>query len=88
MRPNAANVARIFESPRNSPSSPFDTQDDVLRIDVLFAMPDKQDRYPFHFLRMNRAPEKPRSQRITEIRGPYYSVLGRRYLEDVLETMG
>lgn len=25
---------------------------------------------------------------MTEIRGPYYSVVGRRYLEDVLETMG
>jgi hypothetical protein len=25
---------------------------------------------------------------VTEIRGPYYSVVGRRYLEDVLETMG
>ena len=51
-------------------------------------MPDNQDRYPFRFLRMNRATEKPRSQRITEVRGPYYSVLGRRYLEDMLETMG
>ena len=51
-------------------------------------MPDNQDRDPFRFLRMNRAPEKPRSQRITEVRGPYYSVLGRRYLEDMLETMG
>jgi phosphosulfolactate synthase (CoM biosynthesis protein A) len=25
---------------------------------------------------------------LTEIRGPYYSVMGRRYLADVLETMG
>ncbi|MDX5418836.1 MAG: phosphosulfolactate synthase, partial [Hymenobacteraceae bacterium] len=25
---------------------------------------------------------------LTEIRGPYYSVMGKRYLQDVLETMG
>jgi len=31
---------------------------------------------------------KPRTHGLTEIRGPYYSVMGRRYLEDVLETMG
>ncbi len=37
---------------------------------------------------MNSAPGKPRSQRITEVRGPYYSMIGRRYLEDMLETMG
>lgn len=37
---------------------------------------------------MNRPPDKPRTRRVTEIRGPYYSVVGRRYLKDVLETMG
>src|SRR5215472_17600094 len=42
----------------------------------------------FAFLRTNRRPEKPRRTRITEIRGPYYSPMGKRYLEDVLETMG
>jgi phosphosulfolactate synthase (CoM biosynthesis protein A) len=42
----------------------------------------------FQFLRMNRRQEKPRSQGITEIRGPYYTPMGTRYLEDVLETMG
>ncbi|KNC99381.1 uncharacterized protein SPPG_05625 [Spizellomyces punctatus DAOM BR117] len=31
---------------------------------------------------------KPRSRGITEIRGPYYSVVGKRYLSDVLETSG
>jgi phosphosulfolactate synthase (CoM biosynthesis protein A) len=25
---------------------------------------------------------------VTEIRGPYYSVMGKRYLADILETMG
>ena len=43
---------------------------------------------PFHFIRTNIRDKKPRKQGITEIRGPYYSVMGKRYLEDVLETMG
>ena len=42
----------------------------------------------FSFLRTNRRPEKPRKRGITEIRGPYYSVVGPRYLADVLETAG
>jgi phosphosulfolactate synthase (CoM biosynthesis protein A) len=42
----------------------------------------------FGFLRMNRRAGKPRTRGVTEIRGPYYTVMGRRYLEDVLETMG
>ncbi len=43
---------------------------------------------PLPFLRMNERPGKPRTGGITEIRGPYYTPVGRRYLEDVLETMG
>lgn len=43
--------------------------------------------YPFDFLRRNQTVAKPRTKGITEIRGPYYSVMGKRYLEDVLETM-
>jgi phosphosulfolactate synthase (CoM biosynthesis protein A) len=42
----------------------------------------------FQFIRMNERQSKPRSQGVTEIRGPYYTVMGKRYLEDVLETMG
>jgi phosphosulfolactate synthase (CoM biosynthesis protein A) len=42
----------------------------------------------FPFLRTNRRPPKPRTRGITEIRGPYYTVMGPRYLQDVLETMG
>jgi phosphosulfolactate synthase (CoM biosynthesis protein A) len=42
----------------------------------------------FSFIRMNERPGKPRSKGVTEIRGPYYTVMGKRYLEDVLETMG
>ncbi|QSO46660.1 phosphosulfolactate synthase [Alicyclobacillus mengziensis] len=42
----------------------------------------------FSFLRTNRRQPKPRDRGVTEIRGPYYSVMGKRYLSDVLETMG
>ena len=42
----------------------------------------------FSFLRVNRREGKPRSRGLTEIRGPYYTPMGRRYLEDILETMG
>jgi phosphosulfolactate synthase (CoM biosynthesis protein A) len=46
-----------------------------------------QDR-AFGFLSVNKREAKPRSRGITEIRGPYYAPVGKRYLEDVLETMG
>jgi phosphosulfolactate synthase (CoM biosynthesis protein A) len=42
----------------------------------------------FPFLRANQRPPKPRTRGVTEIRGPYYSVMGPRYLKDVLDTMG
>ncbi len=42
----------------------------------------------FPFIRMNQREDKPRTRGITEIRGPYYTPMGKRYLEDVLETMG
>lgn len=42
----------------------------------------------FPFIRMNERQGKPRTEGITEIRGPYYTPMGKRYLEDVLETMG
>src|SRR5437016_10587470 len=41
----------------------------------------------FSFIRMNERAGKPRTHGITEIRGPYYTPMGKRYLEDVLETM-
>lgn len=41
----------------------------------------------FDFLQRNDRGSKPRSVGLTEIRGPYYSVMGKNYLEDVLETM-
>jgi phosphosulfolactate synthase (CoM biosynthesis protein A) len=42
----------------------------------------------FPFLPLNAREGKPRQRGITEIRGPYYTPMGKRYLEDVLETMG
>jgi phosphosulfolactate synthase (CoM biosynthesis protein A) len=42
----------------------------------------------FAFLHSNERQRKPRTCGITEIRGPYYSVMGKRYLQDILETMG
>ena len=49
---------------------------------------DNVDERAFAFLRVNERETKPRSRGITEIRGPYYTPMGKRYLEDVLETMG
>jgi phosphosulfolactate synthase (CoM biosynthesis protein A) len=49
--------------------------------------PETQER-AFAFLRLNERPPKPRSRGVTDIRGPYYTPVGRRYLEDLLETMG
>jgi phosphosulfolactate synthase (CoM biosynthesis protein A) len=40
------------------------------------------------FLRINEPLPKPRARGLTEIRGPYYTPVGKHYLEDVLETMG
>ena len=46
------------------------------------------EQLAFSFLRTNRRPPKPRARGVTEIRGPYYSLMGPRYLTDVLDTMG
>ena len=51
------------------------------------AMADASDR-GFAFLKVNQRPPKPRARGITEIRGPYYRPMGKRYLADILETMG
>jgi phosphosulfolactate synthase (CoM biosynthesis protein A) len=42
----------------------------------------------FAFIRVNQRQAKPRRRGMTEIRGPLYTVMGKRYLEDILETMG
>jgi phosphosulfolactate synthase (CoM biosynthesis protein A) len=46
------------------------------------------DERAFAFLRINERQTKPRDRGVTEIRGPYYTPMGKRYLQDVLETMG
>ncbi len=53
-------------------------------------MPQSSDanERAFSFLPINPREGKPRTRGITEIRGPYYSPVGKRYLQDVLETMG
>lgn len=43
---------------------------------------------PFDFIRKNKREEKPRKTGVTEIRGPYYAVMGPNYLNDILGTMG
>jgi phosphosulfolactate synthase (CoM biosynthesis protein A) len=50
-------------------------------------MEKSKDR-AFSFIKLNELPPKPRSRGVTEIRGPYYTPMGKRYLQDVLETMG
>ena len=42
----------------------------------------------FAFLPIAERPGKPRTHGLTEIRGPYYTPLGPRHLQDILETMG
>lgn len=42
----------------------------------------------FDFLQVNARDGKPRKSGITEMRGPYYAPVGKRYLLDILETMG
>ncbi len=42
----------------------------------------------FEFLKINERPAKPRPRGVTEIRGPYYTPMGKRYLQDILETVG
>ena len=49
---------------------------------------EKSKERAFSFIKLNDRPPKPRSRGVTEIRGPYYTPMGKRYLQDVLETMG
>lgn len=42
----------------------------------------------FAALPLNAREGKPRTHGVTEIRGPYYTPIGKRQLEDILETMG
>lgn len=48
----------------------------------------KNNERAFDFIHLNDREGKPRKRGVTEIRGPYYTVMGEHYLEDVLSTMG
>ncbi len=50
-------------------------------------MKPKKSQRSFPFLRINEPENKPRKRGLTEIRGPYYSVVGRRYLEDLVRDI-
>ncbi len=50
--------------------------------------PENSKDRAFAFLKTNQRAPKPRATGVTEIRGPYYTPLGRRQLEDILEMMG
>lgn len=41
----------------------------------------------FSFIKLNQRQPKPRTRGLTEIRGPYYTPMGKRYLEDIFDTM-
>ncbi|HLJ17417.1 MAG TPA: phosphosulfolactate synthase, partial [Bryobacteraceae bacterium] len=45
------------------------------------------DERAFSFLKTNHRPSKPRNRGVTEIRGPYYAPVGKRYLEDLFQAM-
>lgn len=42
----------------------------------------------FSFLGLNSRDAKPRRRGLTEIRGPYYTPIGKRQLEDIFESFG
>jgi phosphosulfolactate synthase (CoM biosynthesis protein A) len=50
--------------------------------------PSRSGDRAFAFLRINERADKPRVCGVTEIRGPYYTPMGKHYLQDLLETMG
>ncbi|MBD0288422.1 MAG: phosphosulfolactate synthase, partial [Flavisolibacter sp.] len=49
---------------------------------------DQWGNNDWHFIKTNHRPPGPRTTRLTEIRGPYYTAMGKRYTQDVLETQG
>ncbi len=51
-------------------------------------MATQKNERAFPFLKVNKRESKPRLRGVTEIRGPYYTPMGKNYLQDVLETMG
>jgi phosphosulfolactate synthase (CoM biosynthesis protein A) len=48
----------------------------------------RENERAFSFIDLNVRDEKLRRTGVTDIRGPYYTPMGRNYLQDVLDTMG
>jgi phosphosulfolactate synthase (CoM biosynthesis protein A) len=71
-----------------APQTTAATFHNVSQMGIAMKAKSKQPERSFPFLRVNERERKPRKRGLTEIRGPYYSVVGRRYLEDLFETMG
>lgn len=51
-------------------------------------MRSEDSERPFGFLDVSVRQPKPRTRGLTEIRGPYYTPIGTRYLADLLEMIG
>jgi phosphosulfolactate synthase (CoM biosynthesis protein A) len=49
---------------------------------------NKLEERAFSFLPINNRRRRPRQQGLTEIRGPYYTPVGKIYLSDLLDAMG
>lgn len=60
----------------------------VRKLSLMDSAPQPKGASPWQFLKTNTREGKPRTKGLTEIRGSYYSVVGTRYLEDVLESAG
>jgi 2-methylcitrate dehydratase MmgE/PrpD-like protein len=82
-RQRRAGAGRVRVRGRRRSRLPYPNGDDNMTAhDTLTREPPA-----FPFLASAQRPGKPRTRGVTEIRGPYYSVMGPRYLEDVLDTM-
>jgi phosphosulfolactate synthase (CoM biosynthesis protein A) len=88
-RPSSvAKASSLLQKQSTTPSfaRPFSNSPHTLSTQPKILLEDKENGYGF--IRHNPLPPKPRKTSVTEIRGPYYSAMGPRYLSDVLETMG
>uniref|UniRef100_A0A093VGR2 Phosphosulfolactate synthase n=1 Tax=Talaromyces marneffei PM1 TaxID=1077442 RepID=A0A093VGR2_TALMA len=86
--PSLSSTARpvsVSKTARQFSTSPLNQTPDTKQNPTIL-LRDKANG--FGFARSNPRPKKPRMKGVTEIRGPYYSVMGKRYFADVLETMG
>jgi hypothetical protein len=78
-RPSLARDARVSGLTGAKPFSSTPSQPESSKIML-------EDPEGFGFIRHNARPPKPRKTGVTEIRGPYYSVMGKRYLQDIFDT--